>query len=231
MGTTVFWLFQAAADVPATDYWLTSDETDVMSTLQFEKRRSEWRLGRWTAKQALISCMANRGIEVPNQDIEIRSASDGAPDAFIKGNPASLNLSISHREDLGLCAVCARPALLGCDIEIIERRSARFIADYFTTSERNFIHLVDPTDHDVYTNLIWSAKECALKALREGLRLDTRSVEVSIPTMPGKQGWFPFSVRYVKNYRTFKGWWRRHGSYLISLASDPPPDVPHTLMK
>ena len=46
------WLTACAADVPAGDAWLSAAERHVQSGLRIEKRRADWRLGRWTAKQA-----------------------------------------------------------------------------------------------------------------------------------------------------------------------------------
>ena len=42
-----------------------------------------------------------------------------------------------------------------------------------------------PDGHDAAANLIWSAKESALKVLRTGLRADTRTVEVVLESPAG----------------------------------------------
>ena len=49
----VYWLEQSEGDVPTTDDWLSPDEVVRLSTMRIAKRRSDWRLGRWTAKNAL----------------------------------------------------------------------------------------------------------------------------------------------------------------------------------
>ena len=46
----------------------------------------------------------------------------------------------------------------------------------------------------------------ALKALREGLRLDTRIVEVEVPEAVAAD-WQPLTVHYRRG-RHFTGWWR-----------------------
>ena len=69
-------------------------------------------------------------------------------------------------------------AELGCDLEIVEPRSDAFIADYFTAEEQALIERTSAADRSLLLALLWSAKESALKALRAGLRLDTRSVIV-----------------------------------------------------
>ena len=68
---------------------------------------------------------------------------------------------------------------LGCDLELVEPRSDRFVADYLTAAEQQLVLGAGP-ERDLVANLIWSAKESALKVLRVGLRRDTRSVEVTL---------------------------------------------------
>ena len=55
---------------------------------------------------------------------------------------------------------------------------------------------------DAVANLIWSAKESALKVLRTGLRRDTRSVDVSLLPDPPVDGWQPAQLarRKVATY-------------------------------
>ena len=97
--------------------------------------------------------------------------------------------------------------------------------------------------------LTWSAKESALKALRVGLRLDTRSVIVSLdeaidggddrgalvnqgsaPTfgLPlQSHGWHPLHVRYTD--QSFHGWWHQTGDLVRTLVSSPAPRPPIAL--
>jgi len=170
--------------------------------------------------------LAGQGAVHRLNTIEIKAAEDGAPEAYVEGRRASLNLSISHREELALCSLCTHPSVVGCDLELIEPRSAGFVSDYFTPLERDFILQAESRDRAVWTNLIWSAKECALKAMREGLRLDTRSVEVSFASIENVEDWSPFIVKYKEGIRVFEGWWCRKGSYLVTMATDSFPSNP-----
>ena len=49
------WLQQSEEDVSTCDDWLSGDEAIVLRGLRFAKRRSDWRLGRWTAKCAVAA--------------------------------------------------------------------------------------------------------------------------------------------------------------------------------
>jgi 4'-phosphopantetheinyl transferase len=93
--------------------------------------------------------------------------------------------------------------------------------------------------------LLWSGKESVLKALRTGLRLDTRCVIVSpldatlredregcienpaftFRTLYGLNSWCPLQVRYT-NGQIFHGWWQYTGSLLQTLVAAPPPGPP-----
>jgi len=85
---------------------------------------------------------------------------------------------------------------MGCDLEIIEPRADSFVADYFTAEEQKMVAGADATDRDLRVTLLWSAKESALKALGEGLRMDTRCVAVAphLPSCRGRQEEGNFSI-------------------------------------
>jgi len=123
-------------------------------------------------------------------------------------------------------------AALGCDLELIEPRSREFVQDFFTAGERARLERSTAADHPLLANLLWSAKESALKALRQGLRLDTRSVEVVAVRLaePADSGaWSPLSVRSHGTGDTFHGWWRRDGDCVVTLAAAPAPALPFPL--
>ena len=50
----------------------------------------------------------------------------------------------------------------------IEPRSDAFVADYFTIEEQALVARASAADRDRILALLWSGKESALKALREG---------------------------------------------------------------
>jgi hypothetical protein len=69
--------------------------------------------------------------------------------------------------------------------------------------------------------LVWSAKESALKALGEGLRLDTRAVEVTVPAWVAGEptSWLPLSVRTPGGER-FPGHWCTAGDFVWTLVAE-----------
>jgi len=242
----VYWLEQTEADVPAENDWLSANEAVCLNTLRFPKRRADWRLGRWTAKCALSAYLSVPAALESFKEIEICAAPDGAPEAFVGGRPARVSISLSHRSGIAICAVAASDVYLGCDLEMVERRSDAFIADYFTAKEQARVARATAGERDRIVTLLWSAKECALKALRTGLRMDTRSVIVNpfIPSVAG-DGWSPMIVRHVGyclpkdrlpddghsegrylDGHVFHGWWQDADNVVRTIVATPPPDSP-----
>lgn len=226
----LYWLMQSTADLPPEDDWLAASERAVLETLRFQRRRTSWRLGRWTAKCALSAFLTPTHGSVPPATLAILAADSGAPRPYLYDDPAPAALSITHRADRACCAVARPGVALGCDLEFIEPRSDRFVADYFTAEERDLVAERPESERPFWTNLIWSAKESTLKALQTGLRLDTRRVAVQVPrsSTSGAQ-WHPLRVRYADHDQTFNGWHRRFGRQLLTVVAAPAPAVPVSL--
>ncbi|HET7892007.1 MAG TPA: 4'-phosphopantetheinyl transferase superfamily protein [Candidatus Sulfotelmatobacter sp.] len=228
---TIYWLEQREADVPPDNLWLSPNELNRLSTMRIPKRRTDWRLGRWTAKHAVASFLALSQPAFAN--IEIRAASSGAPEVFLDNQPADVAISLSHSSGTALCTVAPSGTNFGCDLETIEPRDAAFIADYFTREEQSFIGQVAIQDRPLLLALLWSAKESALKALRAGLRLATTSVSVSLggewrsPREPlnrhfaHPEEWLPISARYSAG-QIFRGYWHTQGNLVRTVVSDAP---------
>ncbi|HYU58554.1 MAG TPA: 4'-phosphopantetheinyl transferase superfamily protein [Actinomycetota bacterium] len=226
VGATVRVLLQRADEVPVDDGWLAPEERAIMDGLRVPKRRADWRLGRWTAKRAVAETLGTAA--GPPADLRILAGPDGAPEAFVGWRPLPVAISISHRGGLAACAVAPANAALGCDLEVVEARSAGFVADFFTEDERALVEAAPPARRHLLAALVWSAKESALKALRTGLRSDTRSVEVSVE--PGTAGaWSPLAVRDRSADRRLRGWWRAVDEAVLTVVADPPVGRPSAI--
>lgn len=230
MTVAVHWLEQAAADVPATDDWLAPAERARQAELRAPGRRADWRLGRWTAKRAVAARLAVAGSTPAPAAVEVRAAADGAPEVLVGGRPAPLAISLSHRAGLAVCMAAPAGAALGCDLELVEPRSDAFVADYLTAPERAAVQAATATDRPLLVTLLWSAKESALKALRAGLRLDTRWVAVEPPAPAGPGRWRPLTVRHPATGRVFPGWWRHDAGRVLTMVATPPPSSPQAIL-
>lgn len=218
----VFWLEQTEPDLPAADDWLSMGELHVLRAMRFPKRRADWRLGRWTAKRAVAFCLGLPANPERLAPLEIRAAASGEPEPILCGRAAAVAISISHRGGVALCAVAPAGAALGCDLELIELHSDVFIADYLAPEEQTLVLNSPPRDRPLLVSLLWSAKESALKALHQGLRLDTRSVVVDFP-MPSCDcaGWSPLRVRHGEE-SAYQGCWSRSGNLLRTIVAATP---------
>jgi 4'-phosphopantetheinyl transferase len=133
---------------------------------------------------------------------------------------------------------------MGCDLELVEPRSDAFIADYFASGEQSLVARVPEAARHKLLALLWSAKESALKALRTGLRLDTRSVIVSLPnsTLRDREEllaqdddfassaifdnpWQALQV-HAPGGQIFHGFWQASGQFVRTILASPTPSRP-----
>ena len=98
--TSPGWLTRSQADVPTDDGWLGAREVEVLAGLRFEKRRADWRLGRFASKAAVAIWLG-----VPPGRVEVAAAPDGAPEAWLDGRRGPASLSLSHRAGRALAVV------------------------------------------------------------------------------------------------------------------------------
>ncbi len=211
--------------MPGDDRWLSAGESAILAGLRFPRRRASFRLGRWTAKRAVARWRERPDDPALLAAIDVRRASDGAPEPYLDDAPAPVSLSLSDRAGVAVAVVGPAGLPLGCDLERVEPRTAAFVADYFTPAEQALVVAAATADRDERVTLVWSAKESALKALRTGLRRDTRSVVVTIPDEPASRGWCPLIVTAVEG-TTFPGRWLRAAGFVVTVVTGrrtPPP--------
>jgi 4'-phosphopantetheinyl transferase len=212
-----WWLARAEAQLPAAGDWLSPAERQHAGQLRYTKRRTDYLLARWTLK---IAVARTRGW--PDEGgvlarIEGRSARSGAPELHIDGKRAAHGISLSDRAGFAVCLVAAQAAAVGCDLELVEPRSDAFVRDYLTESEGRLVAAAGDA-RDLAANLLWSAKESALKALGTGLRRDTRSVEVRLTDLAPPPGrWSELNI-HTDEGAHLPGWWRRSGPFLLTVA-------------
>lgn len=232
----VFWIEQAERNVPADTNWLSSVEGAHLSALQIPKRKAEWRLGRWTAKSAVISYLGLPSNLIDFAAVEIRASDSGAPEVYWYDKAVPVLISLSHRDGTAVCGIGPRDARFGCDLELVEHRDPVFVSDYFTDEEQQLVQQVPQQCQSRVVTLIWSAKESALKALRTGLRLDTRSVALQINrdlmacalNDGDTMDWTSLAVRGPGG-EPFSGWCQFARQFVKTLVSAVPVECPTTL--
>jgi len=217
------------SEVAAGSSWMDDAEAERFARMGFEKRRTEARLGRWTAKQT-VSLARGRSRDDRNlASVVVRNALDGAPELFVDQAHQPSVIAMTDRADWAVTALRDGPERIGCDLELVEPRSPLFVADYLTDHERT---QVMAGDSDLLANLMWSAKESSLKVLRTGLRRDTRTVEVHVEDLSGgpSDEWSPFFVLVDGGESRHHGWWIRYGAFVLTMAAEIPVDPPVALV-
>jgi 4'-phosphopantetheinyl transferase len=225
------WLARGEVELPGHLDWLSDLEHQQVQGLRFTKRRREYLTRRWTAKHAVAAELGLADHPAALAAIEVRHHDSGAPWAAVDGRPASLDISLTDRAGWAVCLVRvdAPPGSLGVDLELVEPRSAGFVADFLTPAEQGFVSGRSTAEaRDLAANLVWSAKEAALKVLGVGLRADTRTVEVSVDHDVGPDGWSALRVSHHDG-TVFPGWWRREGSFVLTVAGRAPLPPPERL--
>jgi 4'-phosphopantetheinyl transferase len=217
MTGAITWLTQAHTDLPASLDWLAADERARLDGMRVAKRRADYLLGRWTAKQAIAARLMPAP---PLGALAIRAAADGAPEAFIDGAPLALTVSISHSAGRALAAVRDTTAALGADLERVEPRSQLLVNDFFTLDEAAQVRAYPQELRDCAITLIWSAKESALKALRCGLREDPRRARVVLGgELAAAEGpWRALAIATDRATDALTGWWRHDAGYVITVV-------------
>lgn len=225
------WLAQGERDVPSSTEWLSSREVAHVESIRFTKRRNEYLTRRWTSKRAIAAVLDVDGTWPSLRRIEIRHRPSGAPAVHVDGQPAPVDVSMSDRSGWAVCLVgppgTMAAGTVGIDLEVVEPRSTAFVDDYFTPAEQAFVRGRPPEHHGELANLIWSAKEAALKVQQVGLRVDTRTVDVDLHGRREVDGWSAMTV--TGSNGPMPGWWRRAGVFLLTIAFAEPTDPPELL--
>ena len=204
--------------MPAGSGWLSPIELEVLDGLSMLRRRSDWRLGRWAAKRAVAEWL-----RCDVGQVEVVAADDGAPEARVDGGPAPISLSLSHRAGHALALVGEPGVPIGCDLELVEPRSDAFVQTWLAAGEQSLVAEAPEPDRPRIANLLWSAKEAAAKARRQGLRLDVRQAGVDLG-LPRPDGWAPMRVTWPEERLENDGWWRQDGDVIVTvMASGPEP--------
>jgi 4'-phosphopantetheinyl transferase len=220
----ISWLLLESAagerGLPWRDDFLSPRERQQLERLRFPRRRQEWWLGRYAAK-VLLSRAEPTLAARPFSAVDILPEGGGAPVAFVDDEPLPGVLSISHRAGLAFVAWQPAGGELGVDVELVEPRPSSFETDYLTAQEQEALTRVPDSQRALAVTLFWSLKEAALKALRQGLRLDTRQVEVNLPELgTGGQAWQSCVVINPALSRRWQGYWRGWGKAVLTVVTD-----------
>lgn len=226
------WLAVGEAGIPEGTEWLSPRELARLNGLRYTKPRTEYLLRRWAAKRAVARVLGRATDTATLGRIELLNQPSGAPYVQVDGSSAGVDVSLTDRAGWAVVLVgepgSAVGGTLGVDLELVEPRSSGFVTDFLTGPEQAYVAsrgACGEPGWDEAANLLWSAKEAALKVQRIGLRADTRTVEVRVGHRAGPDGWARLAIT-GSDGTAYPGWWRREGSFLLTIAYRehcPPP--------
>lgn len=197
-------------------------EREALARFTVPKRRADWLLGRFTAKRLFVLA----GEAERESDVSILAAPSGAPEALVGWKESPLALSLTHSHGVAVAALGPAGARVGIDLERIEERPVSFLGDWFTEAEQAFVAAADSSP--LAATLVWSAKEAVMKALREGLRIPAKKVEVAPVPGPADGSFRPFAAR-GPDAESWSGWWRSLDGFVLAAVSDPPSGEPRRI--
>ena len=233
------WLARGEGQVPTGQQWLTGAEAARAGAMRFTKRRNEYLVRRYAGKCAVAAAVGLPADPASLGRIGVLNRMTGAPYVEVDGRTLGLDISLTDRAGWAVCLVGPDLGAVGVDLEIVEPRSAGFVSDFLTPAEQAVVASAPgPDGHDAAANLIWSAKESALKVLRTGLarrhphgRGGPRGPRghQHRRTGPSDDGWQRLTVSSGDS--RFPGWWRRDGVFLLTMVAasgldDPPQELP-----
>jgi 4'-phosphopantetheinyl transferase len=207
---------------------LAQEELSRFEAFRVPKRRHDWLIGRWTAKHLVRRYLAESGAAPPPLNaILVLADPDGAPYAACAGTGGverlPVSLSISHSGEHGFCALSnLDQTVVGVDIEAIEPRPVSLVEHFFTDEEHAAVRRAEPEARDQLITLMWCGKEAILKALRLGLRADTRRVRGEFGALAGTQSWQSVRVwvdpALQRDEAQLSLWWCVRENYVLTVA-------------
>ncbi|SDD51822.1 4'-phosphopantetheinyl transferase superfamily protein [Paenibacillus sp. CF095] len=189
-----------------TIHYLHEEELDYYSSLQIEKRKRSFLMGRFCAKKA-IQLYTDFG---DYRKIIIRRGVFQQP---VVNMPlySNIQVSITHCNDMGAALAFSEEHAMGIDIEKISR-DASAIDSIVTIKERNLIKTLS-LDSYVALYLMWTAKEALSKILKTGFTTPPQIFEINRIDIHSDH----VSSEYT-NFSQFMATSFQAGYYMISIA-------------
>jgi phosphopantetheinyl transferase len=132
-----------------------------------EKRRREWLLGRYAAKEAVQRLL---DVRLTPQSIEIVPDSNGRPQVRGTGATTAAAVSIAHSHGVAAALAALGPAAVGIDLENLGHPRETYESVAFSADERAWIDGLPEDLRDEWALRWWCSKEAVGKAMGRGLR-------------------------------------------------------------
>jgi 4'-phosphopantetheinyl transferase len=153
--------------------FLHPKELEYLATLQYPRRQVTYLRGRYAAKLALKKLVP----DVPSTDIAILNGVFGFP-YIISNHGIDAQVGISHNDAIGIAAAYRQACPMAVDTELVTPERVETIQSEMLPSELALIR-ANIADNNRGLTIAWTAKEALSKALRCGLYIDFKYLELS----------------------------------------------------
>lgn len=187
--------------------WLHEDERDYYQSLEFEKRKISYLLGRISGKQAIHEIAPT---DKPSNIAIIPGVFNYPVVKFISN--ANIQVSISHCEYIGISLAFPEEHPLAVDIERIQDDNSSIIKESTAENEFGLTSKCYIDDATKFT-MLWSIKESVSKIIRTGLTTDFKLFEIDSFQQHGEE----FSCTF-KNFMQYRAVAKKIGDYVCSVV-------------
>ncbi len=175
---------------------LHPDEHAYYKTLQFDRRKTSYLLGRIAAKNAISELLITKQAV---QSISIQSGIFQFPVVKYVQHQ-NIQVSISHCNNFGAALAFPEEHPLGIDIEKIDEHKIDTMKsvicdEELTLMENHFLPVL------IACPIIWTIKESLSKILRTGLTIDFNILEIESIEKVGSM--YVSTFRYFSQYKAF----------------------------
>ncbi|WP_025717364.1 4'-phosphopantetheinyl transferase family protein [Paenibacillus sp. 1-18] len=151
------------------------DECSYFESLEFHRRKSNFLLGRLSAKQAASVLLSEPDL----RNVSVKTGVFGQPVLRVTGVP-SYQVSITHCDSIGAAVVFPEVHPMGIDIERIDPKRNKTIESQLTTGEKERISAARGVEeYSVLLTVFWTVKEALSKILRTGFTTSLHVLEMN----------------------------------------------------
>ncbi len=181
-------------------------ELATYESFKFDARKKAYLLGRLTARKAL-------SLLVPKEKLSTIFIGNGVFSfPIVEGENCGLQVSITHCEDIGMAMVYPQAHPLGIDLERIDAKRSKTMAEQLSTKEKAIIRKAGLPKTIGYP-ISWTIKESLSKVLRTGLTLDFKFIELASIIRKGNY----YESTFVK-FGQYKAVSYHFGEYVCSIV-------------
>ena len=183
---------------------LNEKEKSHYDTLKYEKRKSDYLIGRYTAKIAV-----NELLRIDLKSIQIDNGIFNFP--IVRGKQIrNVQVTLTHCEDISIAIAFPEDHPIGVDLEKIDRNKMKLVKEI--VNEKELALQEELNEFEMFTSL-WTVKEALSKILKTGFTCNLQVFEVE----KFNKTMFFFESKFL-NFMQYKGYTIKKDEYICSIV-------------